>query len=91
MNIQPENILTTRGSQMAFFMIGSALFQKNDEIIVGELNYRAANMTFESLGLKLNTIPIDEDGIVVDAIEEICEKKREGKWYHPPTPNSLHM
>lgn len=75
MNIQPENILTTRGSQMAFFIIGSALFQKNDEILVGELSYPAANMTFESLGLKLNTIPIDDDGIVVDAIEEICEKK----------------
>ena len=76
MNISPENILTTRGSQMAFYLIATALFQKNDEIIVGELNYPAANMTFESLGLKLNIIPIDEDGIVVDAIEEICEKKR---------------
>ncbi len=96
MNIQPENILTTRGSQMAFFIIGSALFQKNDEILVGDLNYRAANMTFESLGLKLNTIPIDEDGIVVDVIEEICEKKMMGgtplkaiyitsHHYHPTT------
>lgn len=75
MNIQPENILTTRGSQMAFYLIGTALFQKNDEIIVGDLNYPAFNMTFESLGFKLNQIPIDEDGIVVDAIEEICEKK----------------
>lgn len=60
---------------MAFFIIGSALFQKNDEILVGELSYLATNMTFESLGLKLNTVPIDEDGIVVDGIEEICEQK----------------
>ena len=75
MNILPQNILTTRGSQMAFYLIGSALFQKNDEILVGDLNYPAANMTFQSLGLKINTIPIDEDGIVVDAIEEICERK----------------
>ena len=41
MNIQPENILTTRGSQMALYLIGTALFQKNDEIIVGDLNYPA--------------------------------------------------
>ena len=75
MNITPDSILSTRGSQMAFFLVGSALFQKNDEILVGELNYPAANMTFQSLGLKLNTIPIDEDGMVVDAIEEICERK----------------
>jgi GntR family transcriptional regulator / MocR family aminotransferase len=91
MNIQPENILTTRGSQMAFYLIGTALFQKNDEIIVGELNYPAANMTFESLGLRLNIVPIDEDGIMVDAIEEICEIKPikaiyiTSHHYHPTT------
>lgn len=91
MNIQPENILTTRGSQMAFYLIGTALFQKNDEIIVGELNYPAFNMTFETLGLKLNKIPIDEDGIVVEAIEEICENRVikaiyiTSHHYHPTT------
>ncbi len=92
MNIQPENILTTRGSQMAFYLIGTALFQKNDEIMVGDLNYPAFNMTVETLGLKLNIIPIDEDGIVVDAIEEICEQKIPLKaiyitshHYHPTT------
>jgi GntR family transcriptional regulator / MocR family aminotransferase len=91
MDIQPENILTTRGSQMAFYLVGTALFQKNDEIIVGELNYPAANMTFESLGLKLNIVPIDEDGIMVDAIEEICQKKSikalyiTSHHYHPTT------
>jgi GntR family transcriptional regulator / MocR family aminotransferase len=46
--------------------------------MVGELNYPAFNMTFETLGLKLNQIPIDEEGIVVDAIEEICERKQTG-------------
>ncbi|MES2520993.1 MAG: PLP-dependent aminotransferase family protein [Bacteroidota bacterium] len=91
MNITSNNILSTRGSQMAFFLVGSALFQKNDEILVGELSYPAANMTFQSLGLKLNTIPIDEDGIVVDAIEEICERKSiraiyiTSHHYHPTT------
>jgi GntR family transcriptional regulator / MocR family aminotransferase len=91
MNIQPENILTTRGSQMAFYLIGTALFQKNDEILVGDLNYPAFNMTFETLGLKLNRIPIDEDGIVVDGIEEICERKFikaiyiTSHHYHPTT------
>lgn len=91
MNIQPENILTTRGSQMAFYLLGTALFQKNDEIMVGDLNYPAFNMTVETLGLKLNKIPIDEDGIVVDAIEEICKKKPlkaiyvTSHHYHPTT------
>lgn len=91
MNITTEHILTTRGSQMAIYLVGMTICQPNDEIIVGELNYPTANMTFQSLGLKLNTIPIDEDGIVVDAIEEICEKKSiraiyvTSHHYHPTT------
>jgi GntR family transcriptional regulator/MocR family aminotransferase len=91
MAISSEHILTTRGSQMAFFLVASALFQPNDTLLVGELNYPAANMTFQSLGLKLDTVPIDEDGIMVDAIEEICERKPvkaiyiTSHHYHPTT------
>lgn len=91
MNTSPEQIITTRGSQMAIYLVGLALFEKGDEVIVGDLNYPATNMTFATLGAKLNTIPIDEEGIVVDAIEEICLKKPvkaiyvTSHHYHPTT------
>eukprot|EP01136_Pigoraptor_vietnamica_P003430 Opistho-1_new@32671 len=91
MNTSPEQIITTRGSQMAIYLVGLALFEKGDEVIVGDLNYPATNMTFATLGAKLNTIPIDEEGIVVDAIEEICRKKPvkaiyvTSHHYHPTT------
>lgn len=91
MNISPEQIITTRGSQMAIYLVGLALFEKGDEVIVGDLNYPATNITFATLGAKLNTIPIDEEGIVVDAIEEICRKKPvkaiyvTSHHYHPTT------
>lgn len=91
MNISPEQIITTRGSQMAIYLVGLALFEKGDEVIVGDLSYPATNITFATLGAKLNTIPIDEEGIVVDAIEEICRKKPvkaiyvTSHHYHPTT------
>ncbi len=91
MNTSPEQIITTRGSQMAIYLVGLALFEKGDEVIVGDLNYPATNMTFATLGAKLNTIPIDEEGIVVDAIEDICRKKPvkaiyvTSHHYHPTT------
>ncbi len=91
MNTSPEQIITTRGSQMAIYLVGLALFEKGDEVIVGDLNYPATNMTFATLGAKLNTIPIDEEGIVVDALEEICRKKPvkaiyvTSHHYHPTT------
>ena len=91
MNTSPEQIITTRGSQMAIYLVGLALFEKGDEVIVGDLNYPATNMTFATLGAKLNTIPIDEEGIVVDAIEDICRQKSikaiyvTSHHYHPTT------
>lgn len=91
MNTSPEQIITTRGSQMAIYLVGLALFEKGDEVIVGNLSYPATNMTFATLGAKLNTIPIDEEGIVVDAIEDICRKKPikaiyvTSHHYHPTT------
>lgn len=91
MNTTPEQIITTRGSQMAIYLVGLALFEKGDEVIVGTLNYPATNMTFATLGAKLNIIPIDDDGIVVDAIEDICLQKPikaiyvTSHHYHPTT------
>lgn len=86
-----ENIITTRGSQMGIYLAGVTILQKGDTAIVGELSYRAANLTFKYLGAELVTIPVDDDGLQVDAIEEICQRKKvkmiyvTSHHYHPTT------
>jgi GntR family transcriptional regulator / MocR family aminotransferase len=91
MNTSPQSILSTRGSQMAFVLLAMALFEKKDEIIIGKLNYPTANMTFETMGLQLNEAPVDDDGIIIEAIENICMKKKikavyiTSHHYHPTT------
>jgi GntR family transcriptional regulator/MocR family aminotransferase len=86
-----DNIITTRGSQMGIYLVGMTVLQKGDTAIVGELNYRAANLTFKHLGAELITIPVDDDGLQVDAIGEICERKKvkmlyvTSHHYHPTT------
>lgn len=91
LSVSKENILSTRGSQMAIYLVGKALIKPNDEIIVGELSYRAATLTLTALGANINTIPVDGDGLVVEAIEEICLRKTiraiyvTSHHYHPTT------
>ena len=63
-------------------------------VIVGEPSYRMANMIFEHFGARLIKVPVDDNGIDVDAIENICKKKRPDMLYviphhHHPTTVTL--
>lgn len=73
--ITPENILVTRGATMGIYLAASVLTVPGDEIIVGEPSYPGANEVFRQLGLTLNRIPVDEEGIDTTEIERICKKK----------------
>lgn len=71
-----DNIMITRGAQMAMFLLSTVLIEKNDIVIVAEINFRYADLTFLNAGAKLERVSLDEDGIVVDEVEEICKKKK---------------
>ncbi len=69
-----NNILITRGSQMALFLSLSVLIKKGGNAIVSTPNYFFADETLRYLGATIKTVPVDEDGIVVDAIEKHCRQ-----------------
>src|SRR5690606_19183874 len=58
-DIKVENLLTTRGAQMAIYLAASLIIQPGDKVIVTEPSYFFANMLFESLGAELIRVPID--------------------------------
>ncbi len=76
MNTTPNNVFITRGSQMAIFMLSSILLQKDDLVIVGEVDYYYACKSFTNAGAKLVKVKIDEQGIDIAQIENICKKKK---------------
>ncbi|THU41147.1 PLP-dependent aminotransferase family protein [Niastella caeni] len=89
-----ENIIVTRGSQMALYLLSIVLFAKGDTIIVGDTNYYYADHVFLLAGMKLARIKVDEYGIDVDAIEKLCRKKKIKALYitshhHYPTTVTL--
>ena len=89
-----ENIMVTRGCQMALFLLTKVLFAKGDQIIVGDTNYYYADQAFVDAGMKLTRVKVDEFGIDVDAIEKICKRKKIKALYitshhHYPTTVTL--
>ena len=75
LNIKKDNILITRGSQMGIYLSSKLLLKKDDSIIVGKTNYTSADTTFLNRKANLMRVFVDENGLVTDEIEQICQKK----------------
>ncbi|MEJ6792441.1 MAG: PLP-dependent aminotransferase family protein [Lacinutrix sp.] len=68
--IKPNNILSTRSTEMSLYIISQLIIQKNDVVLVGSLSHYKSNMIFQQAGANLKTIPVDAHGIDVDFIEK---------------------
>lgn len=71
-----ENILLTRGSMMALYLALHAIVKPGDVVVVGETNYYSATAMFKNIGARLMTVPVDENGMVVDALEKVARKTK---------------
>jgi len=69
----PENIFISRGSQMGLYLIFNILLIKNDKVIVGDTSYVSADKTILYAGGQLIKVKVDDEGINVDEIENICK------------------
>ncbi len=71
-----DSILITRGSQMGIFLASKLLIKPNDNVIVGETNYIAADVTFKEQKANLLRVPVDENGLDVYQIETLCKQHK---------------
>ncbi len=69
-DIRTENLLTTRGAQMAIYVAAALIIRPGDKVIVSEPSYFFANMIFERLGAELIRVPVDANGMCTDAVEK---------------------
>ena len=89
-----ENIMITRGSQMALYLSMSLLLRKEDVAIVSDPNYFFADETLKYLNADIKKVKVDKNGIVVDEIEALCNKGKVRLVYvtphhHHPTTVTL--
>ena len=74
-NVRTENIMVTRGSLMAFYLLFKNLLRPGDNVIVGESSYLPVNKIISDFKGSINTVSLDEQGLNVDEIELLCKKK----------------
>ncbi|MEM1136020.1 MAG: PLP-dependent aminotransferase family protein [Bacteroidota bacterium] len=75
-NVSIRNILITRGSLMAFYLLSQTLFSEGDNIIVSNPGYNEGYYTLQVAKCSLIRVPVDEHGIQVNLIEKICKEKK---------------
>lgn len=62
------DVLVTNGTQHALDLIGRVLLRPGDVVAVEEPGYPPARRLFTSLGARVAGVPVDEHGLVVDAL-----------------------
>ncbi len=74
LSVTAENICITRGSQNGIFLAAQVLVERGDVVIVEALTYEPAVAAFRALGANIIPVPLDEDGIDVEAVERACRR-----------------
>jgi len=67
--VTPDNVLITSGSQQALDLLGKILINPGDRILVESPTYLGALQAWSAYGAEYVTVPMDENGMVTDALD----------------------
>ncbi len=84
LSVTADDVLVTRGSQMALNLVARALLRPGDAVAVEQFGYRPAWEAFRAAGAHVIPIPIDRDGIDVEALTTVANAKRVKAIYVTP-------
>jgi len=69
-DIAPDNILITSGSQQALDFIGRVFINQGDHIVCESPTYLGALQAWNAYGAQYISVPSDENGMIVDELEK---------------------
>lgn len=76
LSVCADNVCITRGSQNGLYLAAQSLLAAGDTVLVEELTYEPALATFAACGAHVIAMPLDANGIDVDAVEHACRLHR---------------
>jgi 2-aminoadipate transaminase len=68
--VSADHVMVTTGSQQALDLIGKLLINPGDRILTEEPTYLGAVQAFTGYQAEYVTVPIDEDGLRIDRLEQ---------------------
>jgi GntR family transcriptional regulator/MocR family aminotransferase len=83
--VHPGNVLITSGAQQALALVAHLLLRPGDVVLVESPTYIGALALFRSLDVRLLGIPVDEQGMQVEHVEDALRAARPRLIYVIPT------
>jgi len=79
MDVTPDQILITNGSQQGLDLLGRVFLDRGDTVLVANPTYIGALQSFSYFGARYATADSDDDGIIPESVEEsLLALKRQG-------------
>ena len=85
LDMAPENLIVTTGSQQALDLLGKTLISPGDKVIVEGPTFLATIQCFRLYGAQLISAPVDADGVQTDALEALIAQHKPKFVYLIPT------
>nr|WP_243407125.1 PLP-dependent aminotransferase family protein [Frankia canadensis] len=81
----PDGLLVTTGSQQALALLGTALLDPGDVVLVEDPTYLAALQCFGLAGARVIAVPTDDDGVRPDDLDQAVARHQPRLLYLVPT------
>ena len=85
LDVTPDDILITAGTQQVIAMVAATLVQPGDRVIVEAPTWPGALDAFQARQAQLIGVPVDGDGMRVDLLEEVLKREQPRLIYTIPT------
>jgi 2-aminoadipate transaminase len=86
LEVPADDVLVTCGSQQALYLLGEAFLDDGDEVLIGAPTYVAAMSAFDTVAdPEYVGVPVDEEGLDVDALEARLQDADPKLLYTVPT------
>ncbi len=82
--VGPDDVLVTRGSQMALTLAARAILRPGDIVAVEEFGYGPACEAFRAAGATVVPVAIDGDGIDVENLQRLASRTPFAPSSHAP-------
>ncbi|MEO8801753.1 MAG: PLP-dependent aminotransferase family protein [Rudaea sp.] len=63
-----DDVLIVSGTQQAFALTADVLLDEGDSVVLENPHYQGARQLLQSRGARVRTCPVDENGMIVDAL-----------------------
>lgn len=75
LNVTADEILITNGSQQCLDLVGKVFVDKDDKILLEKPTYLAAIQAFSLYEPEFKSVPLQKDGVDLDALEDILSNE----------------